>query len=181
MRPLLPREAEPLAPVAQQVLVGWNRSPPLLILTQCSFSAGCGAARCRCREFLGVPALAVPGEDSIASGLIPSRLRTCPWDGTIPHIFASFVVCISHNQVGWGVSPGRLHYVNVEHVPASPRTPNELLEKPEASSPRPAHAHQLGSSPGAPRRSQSGQAWPRHLPDPSAPRGLPTVSVTSGL
>lgn len=69
MRPLLPREAEPLAPVAQQVLVGWNRSPPLLILTQCSFSAGCGAARCRCREFLGVPARAVPGGDSIASGL----------------------------------------------------------------------------------------------------------------
>lgn len=63
-------------------------------------------------------------------------------------------------------------------VPARPHAPDELLEKPEVSSQSPAHAHQLGSSSsGAPRHSQPGQAWPRHLPDPSAPHGLTTASL----
>ena len=49
----------------------------------------------------------------------------------------------------------------------------------QRSPPQTAHAQQLGSSPGAPRDSQWGQAWPRHLPDLPVPHGL-CVSMTSG-
>lgn len=90
-------------------------------------------------------------------------------DSAIPHLCFLCSVCVSLRVLGCQL---RSHHVNVKHVPASPHTPDVQLEKPEASSPSPAHAHQLVSSPGAARRSRPGQ-------DPS--QGLLAAFLTSGL
>lgn len=110
---------------------------------------------------------------------MPSRLEEVRWGSAILHIPAFFTACILLRMLGRQLGP-TLSMSN-KHVQASPQALDELLEKLEASSPSPTHTHQLGSSPGAPRHSQQGQAWPRHVSDPCVPHCHPAASLTSGL
>lgn len=74
-------------------------------------------------------------------------LKRFPRDCSVLYILLSSF-CILLRGLGYQPRP---HHINVKHVPGSAHAPDELLEKLEASFPNLAHAHQLDSSPGAPR------------------------------